>query len=190
MTRIIIISVIFIIVVCGSATVGILIYKGTEEQPKSQHLLTVDKIEKMGRLELVKINIKDVIEQRLERAFYLPDANAVLIIAGEVFAGIDLEKVKKEDIVDSEAKVTVTLPKPEIILSKVNHEKSKVYKVEWGGFSTEKLVDEAYKNAELKIIEEAANTGYEESCRNNAKALLLPIFRELSGKEIEILFKK
>ena len=190
MTRIIIFSIIFIIVVCGSAVVGILIYKSTTEQSKSQHMLTVEKIEKMGKLELVRINIKDVIEQKRERAFYLPDAKAVLIISGEVFAGIDLEKVKKEDVVDSGTQVTITLPKPEIILSKVNHEKSKVYNVEWGGFSTANLVDEAYKNAELKIIEEAASTGYEETCKNNAKALLLPIFRELSGKEIEILFKK
>jgi hypothetical protein len=190
MTRIIIISVIFIVIVCGSAVVGILIYKSTLDQPKSEHLLTVDKIEKMGKLELVKINIKDVVEQKKERAFYLPDAKAVLIIAGEVFAGIDLEKVKKEDIVDSGAKVSITLPKPEILMSKVDHQKSKVYNVEWGGFETATLVDEAYKNAELKIIEEAMATGYEQTCINNAKGLLMPIFTELSGKNVEILFKK
>jgi hypothetical protein len=189
MTRIIVISLIFIVVVCASAVVGIVIYKSTAQQYKTEHSLTVDKIEKMGKLELVKVNIKDVIEQKSERAFYLPDAKAVLIIAGEVFVGIDLEKVKKEDIVDSNNRLTVTLPKPEILLSRVNHEKSKVYNVEWGGFSTADLVDEAYKNAEIKIVEEAAKTGFEETCRNNAKALLLPIFTELSGKEVDIVFK-
>ncbi len=189
MTRIIIISVIFIVIVCSSAIIGIVIYKSATEQSKSQHMLTVEKIEKIGKLELVKINIKDVIEQTKAREFYLPDAKAVLIVSGEVFAGIDLEKVKKEDVVDSGTKISITLPKPEIILSKVNHEKSKVYNVEWGGFSTASLVDEAYKNAELKIIEEAAETGYEEACKKMAKALLLPIFSELSGKETIILFK-
>jgi hypothetical protein len=39
------------------------------------------------------------------------------------------------------------------------------------------------------FIEEARKTGYEETCKNNAKALLTPIFREISGKEINILFR-
>jgi nucleoside-triphosphatase THEP1 len=174
---------------CGSGFIGILIYKKLTGVSKSEHLLSVEKIENLGKMELVKVNIKDVVEQTKERPLFLPNAKAILIIAGEVFAGIDFEKVKREDIVDSGTQVIVTLPKPEILLSKVNHEKSKVYNINWGGFSTAELVDEAYKNAELIIIEEAGKTGYEETCKNNAKALLTPMFRELSGKEVEILFK-
>jgi hypothetical protein len=190
MKRILILLVLLIVVVTGSGVVGIILYRQITEKSKSEHLLSVDKIEKMGKLELVKINIKDVVEQTKERPFYLPNAKAVLIIAGEVIAGIDLEKVKKEDVIDSGTRVIVSLPKPEILMSKINHEKSKIYNIDWGGFSTADLVDEAYKNAELTIIDEAATTGYEETCRNNALALLTPIFREISGKDVEILFKK
>lgn len=189
MKRIIVLLILLIIVVCGSGIVGIILYRNMTETYKSAHLLSVDKIEKMGKLELVKVNIKDVLEQTAERPFYLPNAKAVLIIAGEVIAGIDLEKVKKDDIIDSGSQVTITLPKPEILMSKINHDKSKIYNVEWGGFSTADLVDEAYKNAEITIIEEAGKTGFEETCRNNARTLLLPLFRELSGKEVVILFK-
>lgn len=189
MKRIMVLLILLIIVVCGSGFIGIVLYRNMTEKYKTEHMLSVDKIEKMGKLELVKVNIKDVLEQTSERPFYLPNAKAVLIVAGEVFAGINLEKVTQEDIVDQGNEITITLPKPEILLSKVNHEKSKVYNVEWGGFSTATLVDEAYKNAELSIIEEATRTGYEETCRNNAKSLLTPIFRELSGKEVNILFK-
>jgi hypothetical protein len=189
MKRIIVLLILLIIVVCGSGIVGIVLYRNMTEKYRSEHLLSVDKIEKIGKLELVKVNIKDVLEQTGERPFYLPNAKAVLIIAGEVIAGIDLEKVQKDDISDSGTQISVTLPKPEILMSKVNHEKSKIYNIEWGGFSTASLVDEAYKAAESKIIEEAKKTGYEETCKNNAKSLLMPIFREISGKEINILFK-
>jgi nucleoside-triphosphatase THEP1 len=189
MKRTIFLLVLFIVLMCGSGFIGIIIYKKLTGASKSEHLLSVEKIENLGKMELVKVNIKDVVEQTKERPLFLPNAKAILIIAGEVFAGIDFEKVKREDIVDSGTQVTVTLPKPEILLSKVNHEKSKVYNVNWGGFSTAELVDEAYKNAELIVIEEAGKTGYEETCKNNARALLTPMFRELSGKEVEILFK-
>jgi len=189
MKRIIVLLILLIVVVCGSGIVGIVLYRSLTEKYRSEHELSVDKIEKMGKLELVKVNIKDILEQTGERPFYLPNAKAVLIIAGEVIAGIDLEKVQKDDIADSGTQITITLPKPEILMSKVNHEKSKIYNIEWGGFSTANLVDEAYKAAEKKIIEEAEKTGFEETCKNNAKTLLTPIFREISGKEIDILFK-
>ena len=189
MKRTIFLLVLFIVLMCGSGFIGIIIYKKLTGASKSEHLLSVEKIENLGKMELVKVNIKDVVEQTKERPLFLPNAKAILIIAGEVFAGIDFEKGKREDIVDSGTQVTVTLPKPEILLSKVNHEKSKVYNVNWGGFSTAELVDEAYKNAELIVIEEAGKTGYEETCKNNARALLTPMFRELSGKDVEILFK-
>ena len=164
MKRTIFLLVLFIVLMCGSGFIGIIIYKKLTGASKSEHLLSVEKIENLGKMELVKVNIKDVVEQTKERPLFLPNAKAILIIAGEVFAGIDFEKVKREDIVDSGTQVTVTLPKPEILLSKV-------------------------KNAELIVIEEAGKTGYEETCKNNARALLTPMFRELSGKEVEILFK-
>jgi len=189
MNRTLLLLVLFIVVVCCSGAVGILVYKSITESSRSEHQLSVEKIERMGKLELVKVNIKDVLEQTKERPLFLPNAKAVLIVAGEVFAGIDLEKVKKEDIMDTGTTVTVTLPKPEILISRINHEKSRVYNVRWGMFSTARLVDDAYKNAELAIIDEAKNTGYEETCKNNARTLLTPIFRELSGKEVVILFK-
>ncbi len=189
MNRTIIIIILLIVVMCGSGIAGMFIYKGFTEKSRSEHQLSVEKIESMGKLELVKINIKDVLEQTKERPLYLPNAKTVLIVAGEVFAGIDLQKVHKEDFNESGDKITVKLPKPEIFMSKVNHEKSKVYNIEWGGFSSAELVDEAYRSAESAIIETAKTTGYELTCQNNAKLLLTPIFRELSGKEVEILFK-
>ena len=53
-----------------------------------------------------------------------------------------------------------------------------------------KLVDDAYKAAESKIIEAANAIGYEETCKDNARALLTAMFGELSGKKIVIEFKE
>jgi hypothetical protein len=189
MNRTLLRLLIFIVVVGGSGAVGILIYKDITDRSKSEHRLSVEKIERLGKLELVRISVKDVLEQTKKRLPYLPNAKALLIVVGEVSAGIDLEKVKKEDFLDSETQVTIKLPKPEILMSKINHEKSKIYDVTWGLWWKDQLVDEAYKDAEKAIIDVAEGSGYEETCKKNAVALLTPLFGELAGKKIVIEFK-
>src|ERR1039458_5700368 len=150
--------VIGIIVIASIGAIGTVIYKRLTVSLKTEHRLSVEQIERMGKLVLVRITIKDVLKQTKQRPFYLPNATALFIIVGEVSAGIDLEKVKKEDFVESETQVTVKLPKPEILMSKINHEKSEIYDVKNGWWSNVQLVDEAYKAAETKITEAANGT--------------------------------
>ena len=190
MTRILLLGSLFLGLLIAGGIGGVLVYKGFTASSTSEHALTVEKIEKMGKLQLVRINIKDVLEQTKERPLFLPNAKAILIVAGEVYAGIDLQKVQAADIVSTDNLVSITLPKPEILAVKVNHEQSRVYDVRWGVLSTARLVDEAYKSAEIAIREEAVKMGFEESCRVNATALLTPMFREIASKEVQILFKQ
>jgi hypothetical protein len=189
MTRILLIGSLFLGILLLGGVGGALLYKGFTASSTSDHGLTVEKIENMGKLQLMKMNMKDVLEQTKERPLFLPNAKAVLIVVGEVYAGIDFQKVQKSDIVSSDQLVTISLPAPEILLAKVNHEQSRVYDVRWGILSTARLVDEAYKSAELAIRDEAAKMGFEETCRTNAVTLLTPMFRAMAGKEVRITFK-
>lgn len=179
---------IFVAVVVGSAAAGIYAYNHMSGTSKSEHGLSVEKITEMGKLELVRITIKDVLTQTNERPIFLPDGTALFVAVGEVVVGIDLKKMKKEDLIQSDTQVAIKLPKPEILMSKINHEKSKIYSIKWGGWSTEKLVDEAYRNAELKIIDAARELGYDETCKQNARALLIPLFSELAKRKVVIEF--
>jgi hypothetical protein len=189
MTRILLIGSLFLGILLLGGIGGALVYKGFTASSTSEHGLTVERIEKIGKLQLMKFSIKDVLEQTKERPLFLPNAKAVLIVMGEVYAGIDLQKVQQSDIVVTEKSVSVVLPKPEILLAKVNHEQSRVYDVRWGILSTARLVDEVYKRAEQAILEEAARTGFDETCRANAITLLAPMFREMAGKDVQISFR-
>jgi hypothetical protein len=51
----------------------------------------------MGKLELVKYAMKDVVEKK-ELHMIMPDLRVLFVAVGEVTACIDLTKVKKEDI--------------------------------------------------------------------------------------------
>lgn len=181
--------VILVVAIVVSGAIAIWVYKNITEGSKSEHRLSVEKIEQMGTLVLVRITVKDILSQTRARPFYLPNATALLLVVGEVSAGIDLAKVKKEDFLESATQVTIKLPRPEILLSKINHEQSMIYDVKWGGWSQVKLVDDAYKAAESKIIEAANAVGYEETCKSNARALLTAMFGEASGKKVVIEFK-
>ena len=82
----------------------------------------VQKIASMGKLELVKYTMKDIIEQK-EIHPILPDSRILFLAVGEVAACIDLTKIKKSDITQSKDSVIVFLPQPEICYSKLDHQK-------------------------------------------------------------------
>src|ERR1700753_1930190 len=88
----------------------------------------VQKITSMGKLELVKYEMKDIVEQT-EVHPILPDSKVLLLAVGEVTACIDLTKVKKGDITQRQDSVLVYLPQPEICYAKLDHDKSKVYDI-------------------------------------------------------------
>lgn len=181
---------IILILACAIAGVGIYGYVRFNEPSKPTHRLSLEKIERMGKLELVRITIKDVLQQTKERPFGLPDAKALLVVVGQASIGIDLQKMTKDDFSYTDAQITVRLPKPETMMAKVDHKESKVYDVQWGFTEATALQEEAWKSAEEAIRLVAADGRYYELCKTNALLLLTPIFQELAGeKKVVITFR-
>lgn len=179
-----------ILILAGAiAGIGIYGYMRFHGPSKPSHQLSLEKIERMGKLELVRITIKDVLQQTKERPFGLPDAKALLIVVGQASIGIDLQKMKKDDFSYTDAQITVRLPKPEIMMSRVDHKASKVYDLQWGFTDAAALQEEAWKSAEDAVRLVAADGRYYELCKTNALILLTPIFQELAGgKKVVITF--
>ncbi|MCS6824776.1 MAG: DUF4230 domain-containing protein [Cytophagaceae bacterium] len=153
------------------------------------HNMIVERIEAMGKLELTKYYIKDVIEHEKKVKWGL-DRKAVLIISGEVVGCVDLKKVDSTMIKVSKEKIIVTLPYPEICYSKINHDQSKVYSIANGLFEMDKsgLIDEAYKLAESNLTQAALKMGIYEQTKANAKVVLKPLLEQVGGKPVEIVF--
>jgi len=187
MYRLLLRALLLLVLIGASGAAAIYGYR-TFTQSRSEHALSLERIERIGRLELVRFSIKDVLKETIERPLFLPDANALLIAVGEVYAGIDLAKVRKEDIVYADAQVTVKLPRCEILSYRLDHQRTQVYDVSWGGFRTVPLVQQAYKSAEHAIREEAIRLGFAQPCKKQAVALLTPLFSELAKKKVVIEF--
>ncbi|MBC8052493.1 MAG: DUF4230 domain-containing protein [Sphingobacteriaceae bacterium] len=161
-----------------------------KERTEINEDVMIEKITNMGKLELVKYSMKDVIEKKVTRTL-LPDKRILFVATGEVVGCIDLTKVVKEDIETSPDSVTVTLPMPEICYSKLDHQRSKVYELSgvWSPSDRQEMIEEIYKLAEQKILQNAKEMDVLGKTKENAHTIFKPILENISGKKVGILFK-
>lgn len=152
------------------------------------HNMVVQNIERLGNLEVVRYNIRDVVEYKKVRQ-WLPNAKTVLVASGEVFVSVNLNQVRKDDIKISRKSITLTLPQPVLSVIKINHSQSKIFNMEFGLWESGQLADEAYKQAEKYLTEQARNLDYEAKGRENAIALLTPILQNMGFENVMINFK-
>jgi hypothetical protein len=146
------------------------------------------KVEQLGKLELVKYDLRDVLEFTQTNRL-MPDEKILLLVAGEAVGCIDLMKLQTSDIQHYNDSVFITLPAPELCYSKLNHEQCKVYDVSTAKlFDKTTLVEEAFKDAEKRIENIAYASGILEKSKNNAVLLLQPLFENLTKKKVVLSF--
>ncbi len=156
-----------------------------DERMHSAEILT--KVESMGKLELVKYHVKDVVEQKLVRE-WLPDPSAILIVSGEIVGCIDLTKVSAKDVKIRKDTLFIKLPPAEICYARINHQDSKVYSTEYAFWDEAHLVDEAYKQAEKQLLNAGRSSEILAQTRQNAGLILNPFFRSFGYKDVIISF--
>lgn len=183
--------IIYILIFIAIFVLCVFVYKTCSRNEKEEiivtHNMLVKQIVGLGKLEVVRYNIQDLMDFEKKRN-WLPNSVTSVKVVGEVTACIDLTQIKSEDIRVDKDSVCIILPDPEICNWKIDHSKSKVYNVKYGLWETEKLVDEAYKEAEDKLYKEAQNMGIDKNSRENSKKVLTPILKGLGFKKIRIEF--
>jgi len=153
--------------------------------------MMIEKITGMGKLQLVKYSMKDVLEQKEVRMF-LPDKRILFVAAGEVTGCIDLTKVKKSDIVHHKGdSLTITLPQPEICYAKIDHQRSKVYDVSGVFFPSDSkdMVEGIYKLAERKMLENAREQDILGKTKENASLIFKPMLENITGGKVGVIFR-
>lgn len=161
------------------------------------HNTILQKMEALGRLELVKYNFKEITElKKLSKEYFNffklgPDAKIALISGGEAVGCIDLQKLNFQNIHSSEDSVFITLPYPEICYYKLNLENTRIYSLETNPFTDEaEFIEQAFKAAEKEIERAALNSGILEQTMVNGVLFLQPLLEELSGKPVKVAFQQ
>ena len=157
-------------------------------ETQTSHNVVLKEIVALGKMELVKYNFRDIVEHEVVKPL-LPNAKALLIVTGEVVGCIDLTKVKTEDFHTQDDTLVLTLPQPEICVSKIDHSKSKVYNTEYALFEEGKLVDDAYKQAEEQLQKSAQEMNILPQTKANAEKILRPFLEKISDKKIKLVYR-
>jgi hypothetical protein len=161
-----------------------------EEKSVINHNMVIEKIEAMGKLELVRFYIKDIVENTQEINWW-PDQKVILMVSGEVVGCIDLTKIDSTKISIVSDKVFIKLPAPEVCYYKINHQESKVYNLESKllYYDDAKLIDKAYAQAEKQLLNAATKMKILDQTKANAQSILKPLLEDIAGKPVIISFE-
>ncbi|UII22766.1 DUF4230 domain-containing protein [Fulvivirga ligni] len=172
-----------------------LYWDNRDEKQESELIISnstiLQKVESLGKMELVRYNFKEITElkqvsKEYFRLFKLgPDSKIALISAGHAVGCIDLTKVQEKDISIQQDTIFMRLPAPEICYYKLDMENTKIYDMQTNPLKDEKaFIQKAYKNAEREIRNAAMNSGILDQTRANAELIMKPMLEEMSGKVV------
>jgi Protein of unknown function (DUF4230) len=174
--------------------VGLLHLLGTFRN--GQSLIHVDQptvvrqIAQLQRLETVKFTMDKIISG--ERGSpYLPRllvSDRLLLVAhGEVIAGVDLSGIQAADVSVQGEKVAVIMPKAQILVTRLDNDKTKVYSRDTGLFSTPdpNLESEVRQEAEHQLQQAALDGDILKSADDNARVTIASLLKGLGFNQVD-----
>lgn len=153
--------------------------------------VVVEQIQKLNRLETVSYSVDTVVEGKRSSAV-LPDAlfgdKLLLIVHGQVVAGIDLARLKPESVVVQGRSVSVELPPSEIFSTRIDENKSRVFARETGLFvpTDPNLETETRRTAESQILTSAQGDGILDTARSNGRASIESLLHGLGFQQVTV----
>ena len=183
---------VLVLLVVGAWLIFSLTYNPRDSYTVNLNSQTVIKqIESLNRLETASYTIEKIVDvqtagTRLQQFLY---GDRILLIAyGQVIAGFDLGKVSESDITVTEDRLTVQMPAPEILVTRLDSEKTRVYDRDSGLLTKgdQNLESEARKEAETVIRKAACEGGILDEATKNAKQQLEAQFSGLGFSEVTV----
>jgi hypothetical protein len=150
----------------------------------------VRQIQKLQRLETVSYTMDKIISGEHDNPYlpkFLASDRLLLVVHGEVIAGVDLGKLQASDVALSKRNISVHLPKTEILVTRLDNEKTRVYSRDTGLFSSPdpNLETQVRQEAERQLQQAALQDGILKSADENARNSVQSILKGLGFQQIE-----
>ncbi len=149
----------------------------------------VREVRSLARLETIQYTVEKVITAETGQGSlgFLFGDKLLFIAHGVVIAGVDLDKLAPDDIrIDSEGRVYLRLPEPEIFVATLDNEQSYVYDRDTGLLTRgdRTLEAAARKAAEDEIRKAALEDGILEQAQTNAESTLYGMLRAMGIPDV------
>ena len=171
-----------------------------EEEITAPHEETVDlgaivtRVRSLNRLETAEMRITHVanIKQTYK---WVPDAlggdQLTLLAAGDVIAGFDFSKLTENDVTrDAAGGVVLHLPPPEILVTRIDNQATRVINRDTGMLRREdpNLETRARAHVETMIHDEALKNGILKLAQDNGEKVLAELLHTLGFQRVKFAF--
>jgi hypothetical protein len=155
----------------------------------------VEKIQRLNRLESVVYSLDTVVEGAHSSPLFpdlLTGDRILLVVHGQSIAGIDLAKLKPEDVRIQETNggrtIHVNLPPSEIFVTTIDNEHTRVYARSTGLLVPvdQNLESETRAKAQEQLQKAALADGILDAARKNAKATVTTLLYSLGFTQVDV----
>ena len=156
--------------------------------------VVVEKIQKLSRLETVVYSLDSVVEGAKTSPVF-PDVLAadriLLVVHGQSIAGIDLGKLKPEDVridANNSHSIHVNLPPSELFVTTLDNEHTRVYARTTGLLVPvdQNLESDTRTKAQQQLQAAALSDGILDAARKNARATISALLYGLGFTQVEV----
>jgi hypothetical protein len=149
----------------------------------------VQRIQRLQRLETVVYSMEKVVTGSQDSKFLpriLAGDRILLIVHGEVTAGIDLARIDESKITITGSEIEVEIPEAEIFSTRLDNELTRVYSRETGLFTVPdpNLESEVRREAERQLRQSAIDGGILKTAGENGRASLSALLQGLGFESV------
>jgi hypothetical protein len=150
----------------------------------------VQQIQQLQRLETVVYSMEKIVTGSQESK-YLPRMLAgdrlLLIVHGEVTAGVDLGMLDASQLTIDGKTVTINLPEASVFSTRLDNARTRVYARETGLFTSPdpELESEVRREAERQLTQAALDGGILKTAETNARATLTSLLQGLGFEAVK-----
>jgi len=151
----------------------------------------VHQIQQLQRLETVNYTMDKIISGEHANAYlpkFLAGDRLLLVVHGEVVGGINLANLQSSDVLIQGQKVSIHLPAAEVLSTRIDNAKTKVYSRDTGLFSSPdpNLESEVREEAERELQQAAIQDGILKIAADNARSTISGMLKGLGFHEVDI----
>ena len=151
----------------------------------------VRQIQQLQRLETVTYTMDKIISGERDNPYlpkFLAGDRLLLVVHGQVIAGVDLAKVQPADVIVHGQSIVFHVPQAEIFSTLIDNSRTRVYSRDTGLFTSPdpNLESEVRAEAERQLQQAALQDGILKTADENARSTLASILKGFGFSQVEI----